>query len=70
MHIVKGTNGYIRRKKRMQLLITLVILFVSIGLFVAGYLTTKSTKNLLTVFAVLGALPGAKSLVNLLLFLP
>jgi len=70
MHIVKGTNGYIRRKKRMQLLITLVILFVSIGLFVAGYLTTKSTKNLLTVFAVLGALPGAKSLVNLILFLP
>lgn len=42
---------------------------VSIGLYVMGYVTTGSNKNLLTIVAVLGCLPACKSLVNLILFL-
>ena len=68
--IAKGNNGYIRRKKVYQTVFVAVILLVSLTLFLIGYKTAGTTRNLLTVFAVLGVLPGAKALVNLVLFLP
>ncbi len=67
---IKGTNGYIRYRKTVQSIYTAAILLLSVGLFLAGYLTTHTTKNILTVISVLGALPAAKSLTNLILFLP
>ena len=67
---VKGTNGYIRTHKKFQILMLVVIVAISLGLFLCGYFATGTTKNLLTVFAVLGVLPGAKAVVNLVLFLP
>jgi hypothetical protein len=67
---VKGTNGYIRKRKMFQTILLLIIVAVSVGLFLCGYFATGTTKNLLTVIAVLGVLPGAKSVVNLVLFLP
>ena len=66
----KGSCGYIRKRKLIQAGILLGIILVSVGLFLCGYLATKTTKNLLTVVSVLGVLPGAKALVTLLLFLP
>lgn len=67
---VKGTNGYIRRRKTFQIIVLVAIVAISLGLFLCGYFATGTTKNLLTVFAVLGVLPAAKSVVNLVLFLP
>ena len=66
----KGTNGYIKDRKMIQILFLIGIAAVSVGLFLCGYFATGTTKNLLTVFAVLGVLPGAKAVVNLVLFLP
>ncbi len=66
----KGTVGYLRKKKRFQILYTLLIALVSVALFLIGYFATGSTKNLLTVVAVLGVLPGAKSLVTVVILLP
>ncbi|MBR5712502.1 MAG: hypothetical protein IKX54_02805 [Lachnospiraceae bacterium] len=68
--MTKGTNGYIRYKKSRQFLWTGVIAAISVGLFLCGYFATGTTKNLLTVFAVLGVLPGAKALVNGIVFAP
>ncbi len=68
--ITKGNNGYIRCKKLFQSVFLATIVLVSLTLFLIGFKTAGTTRNLLTVFAVLGVLPGAKALVNLVLFLP
>lgn len=65
---VKGTYGYIRTKRNWVTLRTIVFFSISLAIFIAGYVTTGSRKNLLTVVAVLGCLPACKSLVNLIMF--
>ena len=69
MKAVKGNFGYLKRK-RVQVIIRTIIFFgISLALFAAGYLTTHTKRNLLTVIAVLGCLPACKSLVNMIMFL-
>lgn len=65
----KGTYGYIENHKAYAAIRTLVYFLLCVGLYVMGYVTTGSNKNLLTVVAILGCLPACKSLVNLIMFL-
>lgn len=67
--IKKGNYGYIRNHKAVTAVRTALYFAVSIGLYVAGYVTTGTNRNLLTVVAVLGCLPACKSMVNFILFL-
>ena len=67
--IQKGSYGYIKNHKAVAAVRTMIFFWVSIGLYLMGYVTTGSSKNLLTVVAVLGCLPACKSMVNLILFL-
>lgn len=67
--IKKGSYGYIENHKAVKALRTMVFVLVSVGLYVMGYVTTGSSKNLLTIVAVLGCLPACKSMVNFILFL-
>ena len=67
--VKKGFYGYIRNHKAVTVLRTLLFFLVSIGLYVMGYMTTGSNRNLLTVVAILGCLPACKSMVNFVLFL-
>ena len=67
--VKKGCYGYIRNHKTVTAVRTLLYFAVSIGLYVMGYVTTGSNRNLLTIVAILGCLPACKSLVNLILFL-
>lgn len=67
--IVKGTRNYIKSQKKYEILRTLIYFFLSLSLFVAGYITTKSRENLLTVVAVVGCLPACKSLIGAIMFL-
>ncbi len=64
----KGTYGYIDRQRRWEIIKTLVMFGISIALYVAGYVATKTNKNLLTLAAVLGCLPASKSAVNMIMF--
>ena len=66
---VKGTRNYIYSQKKFELLRTLIYFALPIGLFIIGYVTTKSKMNLLTVVAVVGCLPACKSLVGAIMFL-
>ena len=50
---VKNTYGYINSQKKYELIRTIVYFGVSLSLFIAGYMATKSKMNLLTVVAVL-----------------
>ena len=65
---VKNTYGYINSQKKYELIRTIVYFGISLSLFIAGYVATKSKMNLLTVVAVLGCLPASKSLVNTIMF--
>ena len=65
----KGSYGYIRNHKVVTVLRTLLLFVVSIGLYILGYVTTGSNRNLLTIVAILGCLPACKSMVNFILFL-
>ena len=67
--VKKGCYGYIRNHKVVTAIRTLLYFAVSIGLYVMGYVTTGSNRNLLTIVAILGCLPACKSLVNFILFL-
>ena len=66
---VKNTYGYIDSQKKYEIIRTLVYFGISISLFIAGFIATKSKMNVLTVVAVLGCLPASKSLVSAIMFL-
>ena len=65
----KNTFGYIDSQKKYEIIRTLIYFGLSLSLFIAGYVATKSKTNLLTVVAVLGCLPASKSLVSAIMFL-
>ena len=66
---VKGTKNYINSQKKYELIRTLIYFFIPVSLFIAGYISTKTKVNLLTIVAVVGVLPACKSLVGLIMFL-
>lgn len=67
--VQKGQFGYLSYKKKMTTIITIGMFAISIALYFAGYVTTKSNANLLTVVAILGCLPASKSAVSMIMFL-
>ena len=65
---VKGERRYLDTQKKYELLRTVIFFAISLSLYTAGYVTTKTRLNLLTVVAVLGCLPACKSLVGMIMF--
>lgn len=65
----KGTKDYLKTQKKYEIMRTVLYFAVSLALFLAGWITTKSRLNLLTVVAVLGCLPASKSAVGMIMFL-
>lgn len=63
----KGYYGYVKKERIKRLVTTLALFAIPLLLFVTGYVTTKSTKNLFTVIAVVGCLPACKSMVGLIM---
>lgn len=66
---VKGNFGYLAAKRTQVIIRTIIFFAISIALYIAGYVTTGSNKNLLTIVAVLGLLPASKSLVNMIMLI-
>lgn len=67
--VKKGSYGYIKFSTKKQVIITLLMLALCIGLYKLGIYSTGSNKNVLTYVAVLGCLPMAKFCVNAIMFL-
>lgn len=65
----RGTKNYIDSQKKYELVRTVLYFAVSISLFAAGYIQTKSRANLLSIVAILGCLPASKSAVSAVMFL-
>nr|WP_294465844.1 hypothetical protein [uncultured Sellimonas sp.] len=70
MKITKGMPGYIQNQKKKRILTTVLLFGISFAIFLAGYLTTHTRNNLLTIVAILGCLPAARSAVGMIMLLP
>lgn len=69
MKKAKGEHGYIAYQRIRVLIITIILYMCAAGLYLIGYCTLHTHRNLWTVFSVLSILPASKSLVNLIMFL-
>lgn len=65
---LKGTKGYINRQRGFELIKTLLLFAMALGIFFMGLLTLHTKKSLWSVFAVLALLPACKSLVGFIMF--
>jgi hypothetical protein len=65
----KGKPLYLSTQKKYEVLRTLLYFGISITLFLTGYFTVGSVRNLLSVVAVVGCLPASKSAVAMILYL-
>ena len=64
--ITKGHHGYIDRQKRRLLIRSLILGAGVAGLVIIGYIVTKTNKNLMSVMAILTAIPMAMQLAQYL----
>ena len=65
----KGTQNYLRTQKKYEIGRTVLYFGISLCLFIAGYIATKTRINLLTIVAILGCLPASKSAVEMIMYL-
>ena len=65
---MKGTKHYLKTQKHYEIAKPVLLYALSAALFFAGWFTTKTRLNLLTIVAVLGILPATKSLVVTIMF--
>lgn len=65
----KGTRNYLNAQKKYEIIRTALYFGISLSLFAAGYIQTGERANLLSIVAVLGCLPAAKSAVSAIMFL-
>lgn len=68
--IEKGEYGYLTMRKKRLGIATLLCLCMVAAFFFVGYLTTKTRNNILTIMAILSALPTAKFAASFLALLP
>ena len=70
MKILKGDAGYIKKHKLHAIIKAVIEFAIVIALLILGIMQTKTRLNLLTVVAVVGCLPAAKALVEVIMILP
>ena len=65
---VKGLRNYLNSQKKYEVARTVIYFLISFSLLAAGWITTGTRNNLLTIVAVLGCLPACKSLVETIMY--
>lgn len=70
MKIEKGQPGYLKSLKTRYLSWALAEFAIVAGVFILGYVQTKTKQNLFTIAAVVGCLPAAKMLVEFITVYP
>ena len=65
---LRGTKGYINKQRIFELIKTVVMFAMALGIFFIGLVTLGTKKSLWSVFAVLALLPACKSLVGFIMF--
>lgn len=65
--VAKGKFGYTKSHRKFQILKLSIYAALAISIFAVGYITTKTTKNVLSIVAIVGALPISKELVGVVM---
>ena len=65
--VAKGKYGYTLSHRKWQILKLAVYVALALGVFLLGLITTKTTKNLMSIVAIVGALPISKELVGVIM---
>lgn len=65
---LKGCVGYIRKQRMFELIKTLILFAMALGIFFIGLATLHTKKSLWSVLAVLALLPACRSLVGFIMF--
>ena len=66
---LKGTFGYIRKQRTFEIVKTVILFAMALGIFFIGYFTLGTKKSLWSVLAVLALLPACKSLVGVIMLM-
>ena len=70
MKVRKGTYGYVRYEKKRRLLVTIGMFVMPLAILIAGLIICNGDKNnIFTVIAVVGCMPGCKSMVGLIMMM-
>ena len=65
--VAKGNFGYTLSHRRGQILKMSLYIALSLAIFFVGWITTKTTKNILSIIAIVGALPISKEMVGVIM---
>lgn len=65
--IAKGNYGYTLSHRKWQFLKMSLYIALSLAVFLLGVITTKKTNNLLSIVAIVGALPVSKEMVGVIM---
>ena len=66
----KGTIEYLNKKKKQNLLITILCFLAVIIIYVTGLIIYKNNRSVYTVIAAVAALPAAKALLSFIMVAP
>lgn len=67
--LAKGQRNYLNSQKKYEIIKTAILFALPLSIYIAGYVSTGSNINYLTIVAVLGFLPACKSLVQTIMYL-
>lgn len=65
--VAKGKFGYTMSHRKWQFLKMSLYIALALAVFLVGFLTTKTTKNVLSIVAIVGALPISKEMVGVIM---
>ena len=65
--VAKGKRGYTIFHRKWQILKMSLYIVLALAVFILGLAVTKTTKNLLSIVAILGALPISKEMVGVIM---
>lgn len=65
--VAKGNYGYTVSHRKWQFLKMSLYIALAVAIFLVGYFTTNTTKNILSIVAIVGALPISKEAVGVIM---
>ena len=65
--VAKGKYGYTLAHRKHQILKMSLYVALALAVFLVGFITTKTTKNVLSIVAIVGALPISKEMVGVIM---
>ena len=65
--VAKGKRGYTLSHRKWQILKMSLYIALALAVFILGLVVTKTTKNIMSIVAILGALPISKEMVGVIM---